>query len=52
MFFTIILCFNKLYKFYVKYDKFYNKLYNKLYKLYTARNWLYKSHTFVRFNSR
>ena len=36
MFFTIILCFNKLYKFYVKYDKFYNKLYNKLYKLYTA----------------
>jgi len=47
LFCTIILCFNKLYKFYVKYDKFYNKLYNKLYKLYkpyTARNKLYKSH--------
>jgi len=44
LFFTTILCFNKLYKFYVKYDKFYNKLYNKLYKLYTASNEGYKSH--------
>ena len=34
----MILCFNKLYKFYVKYDKFYNKLYNKLYKFYNMHS--------------